>query len=130
MGNTQTLKKWKSGESGNPAGFSRSRFEALKRDREAVIAELEALGPNGDATNLTLIYREMVRMARGDPAKGIFGSIKAAAFLSERYAGPPVQVIDLNANVQHVAREENVRSILEKVGVLSTVDSDAKPRVN
>jgi hypothetical protein len=112
--------KWvKGGPSPNPGGRI-SHKAAITILRE----ELDALGPKGDETNMRLIVRKMIYLARD------CGSVKAADFLCDRAYGKPVQAIDLNANVQHVAREETVRLILERVGVLTTNDTDAKPRVN
>jgi hypothetical protein len=74
-------------------------------------------------THYQIIVDEMI-------SRGKAGSMRVFNEINDRLFGKPAQAIEMNAHLTAESREANVRSILERVGVLNTLEADAKPRVN
>jgi hypothetical protein len=85
MANTQNLKPWPKGVSGNPGG--RPKKKPITEELERLLADEV---PNGKGqTWATVIAEALLHEARK-------GDVRAISELANRIEGKPVQAIDLN----------------------------------
>jgi hypothetical protein len=131
MADNGNLKKFKKGQSGNPAGANSVHPQGRPKLVAAQIAKEhgETVDPD-DPLCRPRIIRVLDELYAGAVGRGpnCPPSVRAAEEYADRYFGKPAQAVTLEATVTQKTAEQHIESILEKIGRVKA--DDDKPRPN